>query len=423
MLHIAFPSKLTIALAAAAMLCAAPAFAETRADLADRIGMLEKNAAQARTELQVAQAYNRPPADVPGGGGYGGGQDAAGLDVRVDRLENQMRTLNGQIEQMQFDIKRLDDELRKFQQDVDFRFQDNGHGAPPVAPPPRAGQRHSEITDPSVPAAANSVDSASAQYGAPGRGRRTSDAFDPSADPNAPGAPRPMGTLPGQDIAQSDAGAPAIIAAPVGAGPSPALPQGPLVADRDPNAPLELASAPHAPPPAPTYATPTYATPSSPAVLPAASGQGPVAASSAGRNIAAGAQVAALTPSNSRDDFDAAAAALKTQQFEVAEADFKTFLDKYPKDRLVPDAVFDLGESYFARNRYRDAAEQYLKISSDYAKTARAPQSLLRLGQSLGKLGAKEQACAAFAEVGRKYPTATASVRAAADRESKRDQC
>ena len=37
--------------------------------------------------------------------------------------------MNGQIEQMQFDNRKLADELRKFQQDVDFRFQE-GHGRP-----------------------------------------------------------------------------------------------------------------------------------------------------------------------------------------------------------------------------------------------------------------------------------------------------
>ena len=136
-----------------------------------------------------------------------------------------------------------------------------------------------------------------------------------------------------------------------------------------------------------------------------------------------GTLLAALPTSTPRDDFDAAAAALKSEQFETAEIGFKTFVDKYPKDKLVPDAVFYLGETYFQRNCYREAAEQYLKISTDYSKTAKAPDSLLRLGQSLDKLGAKEQACAAFAEVGRKYPNASAGLRATADREAKRVQC
>ena len=42
---------------------------------------------------------------------------------------------------------------------------------------------------------------------------------------------------------------------------------------------------------------------------------------------------------------------------------------------------------------------------------------------SLEQLGAKEQACAAWGEVGRKYPNAAATIKASADREQKRAQC
>ena len=49
------------------------------------------------------------------------------LLVRVDRLENKLRSMTGQIEQLQFQNKRLEDALRKMQQDVDFRFQDLNH--------------------------------------------------------------------------------------------------------------------------------------------------------------------------------------------------------------------------------------------------------------------------------------------------------
>jgi tol-pal system protein YbgF len=115
--------------------------------------------------------------------------------------------------------------------------------------------------------------------------------------------------------------------------------------------------------------------------------------------------------------------ALKGGQFESAEEAFKTFLRKHPKDRLVADATFYLGESYYKRQRSREAAENYLKVSTDYEKSSRAPEALLKLGLSLEKLGAREQACAAYGEVGRKYPTASASLRASAERESKRSQC
>ena len=51
-------------------------------------------------------------------------QSAASLAVRVDRLESQMRQYNGQIEEMNFRIRQLQEQLRRFQEDSEFRFQD-----------------------------------------------------------------------------------------------------------------------------------------------------------------------------------------------------------------------------------------------------------------------------------------------------------
>ena len=75
--------------------------------------------------------------------------------------------------------------------------------------------------------------------------------------------------------------------------------------------------------------------------------------------------------------------------------------------RLAPDAMFYIGETYMQRSRPREAAEQYLKVSTEYSKSPRAPEGMVRLGLSLAMLGNNEQACATFAEVGRRYPTAS----------------
>ncbi|MCI0737318.1 MAG: tol-pal system protein YbgF, partial [Beijerinckiaceae bacterium] len=109
--------------------------------------------------------------------------------------------------------------------------------------------------------------------------------------------------------------------------------------------------------------------------------------------------------------------------YEDAEKGFAGFLEKNPKSKMTSDAIYYLGESYYLRGRQREAAEQYLKISSQYSDSSRAPEALLRLGQSLTALGAKEQACASYGEIHRKYPNAPAMVKAGAGREAKRAQC
>jgi tol-pal system protein YbgF len=100
----------------------------------------------------------------------------------------------------------------------------------------------------------------------------------------------------------------------------------------------------------------------------------------------------------------------------------RQFLQSHPRDRLVPDAIYWLGESYLQRSRPREAAEQFLKVSTEHARSNKAPDAMLKLGIALNALGARDQACATFAELGRKYPEA-ASVRQGAEREQKRARC
>ena len=59
-------------------------------------------------------------------------QDAADAIVRLNRLEGQFRQMSGQVEQLQFENRQLKDQLRKFQEDVDFRFQEKSGGSRPA---------------------------------------------------------------------------------------------------------------------------------------------------------------------------------------------------------------------------------------------------------------------------------------------------
>jgi tol-pal system protein YbgF len=193
---------------------------------------------------------------------------------------------------------------------------------------------------------------------------RKSDVFDPDAAPNAPGAPQPLGTT---------------------------APSAPLVRSAPPaGAPLELGRGTTAPP-APT---------------------GP---------LIVGSGVAMLDAP--RDQFNAALQAFQGGQYPEAEAGFKAFIAANSGHRLTPDAIFYIGETYFQRSRPREAAEQYLKVTTDYAKSNRAPESMVRLGATLAALGNAEQACGTFAEFGKRYPNATASVKKMAEREMAKDHC
>ena len=119
-----------------------------------------------------------------------------------------------------------------------------------------------------------------------------------------------------------------------------------------------------------------------------------------------GPSVAATSVGDPRAEYEMAYSYLTQRQYEQAEMGFRRFLQSNPRDRLVPEASYWLGETYLQRSRYREAAEQFLTISTDHPTAAKAPDALLKLGVALNGLGARDRACAVFAELDRKYPQA-----------------
>ena len=100
---------------------------------------------------------------------------------------------------------------------------------------------------------------------------------------------------------------------------------------------------------------------------------------------------------------------MQRKDYALAEETMRNFAQKYPSDPLIADSQYWLGESFFQRQQYRDAAEAFLGVTTKFDKSAKAPDALLRLGQSLAALKEKEAACAALGEVMRKYPRASAA--------------
>ena len=122
-------------------------------------------------------------------------------------------------------------------------------------------------------------------------------------------------------------------------------------------------------------------------------------------------------------EFEAAYEQLKAQRYDGAQQGFSAFVQKNPHSRFIAPAIYHLGESFYFQNRHREAAEQFLKIAQDYAKSPVAASAMVKLGVSLAALGAKEQACAFFSEMPRKYPAASAGEKQAAAREAKKAAC
>jgi tol-pal system protein YbgF len=333
------------------------------------------------------------------------------LVVRLDRMENQIRQLTGQLEQLQFRNQQLEQQLRRLQEPAGAAV------APRPAAQPGLPQRRSDAFEPTDspgspgaprplarrPDAADPGDTVSAAGSA--RPGRRSDAFDPNESPNAPGAPRVLGSLPsGPSIITGD----------------PTDDDGPRIGapgGRQAGAPLDLSTLSDragqdsgVPPPGGSTTAMNNALPPPPPRNPSATGNYQLQAT--------------LPPTATpKDEYDLAYGYLVRKDYALAEESFRAFLRKHPSDRAVAEANYWLGESLFQRQRYREAAESFLAVSTKFEKSSKAPDSLLRLGQSLAALKEKEAACATFVELGRKYPRASPTVRQGVEREQKRAGC
>ncbi|HSP26134.1 MAG TPA: tol-pal system protein YbgF [Saliniramus sp.] len=298
-------------------------------------------------------------------------QDASEIVVRLNRLEGLVRQLSGSVEELQFENRQLRDQLQRFQEDVDFRFEEAGGGS---APPRERPEQRSQTT----PATPQAAPAAPLQI-SPGLSR--GDAFDPARDPMAPGAPQPLGsTTPSSPRSDSGLGSTATIGS---------------VIEEEARTPAEGGPL--------NLALPRYDVP------PGLERAGP--------------SIAATGDADPRVVYDTAYAYLLQAQYERAEMGFRQFLQSHPRNDLVPDATYWLGETYAQRGRHREAAEQFLKVSTEHPSSRKAPDSLLKLGGALAELGAREQACATLAEIPRQYPQAAVGLRENVEREQRRAGC
>ncbi len=133
-------------------------------------------------------------------------------------------------------------------------------------------------------------------------------------------------------------------------------------------------------------------------------------------------RTAGVSSSDARALYDQAYATLLKREYRASEAYFGQFLQLYPSDPLAGAAQFWLGESAFVSGDYRQAADMFLKSYTNYPNSDKAPESLLKLGVSLKRLGQGPAACDSFAELERKFPQAK-SVIQRAQAERKRSNC
>jgi len=261
-------------------------------------------------------------------------------DPRVTQLEEEIRKLSGTIEELNFQVLQMQEQLRKMQEDNEFRFQELEKRGEAGA----AANKKTEVVRPP------SKDATAANNPPP--------ATDGSAKAVTPGNDGTSATTDSQDPALG----------------TPPTDLGNITVDKDGN--IKGAKV------------------GEPADLPGVAGN-----SSDNTTVAA---LPATDDPNElyRNSYQF----ILSGDYGTAEAGFRDHIARFPTDPKASDAHYWLGESLLGQQKYRDAAEVFLAANRDYPESPKAPDMLLKLGISLSGLQQREVACATYKEIGKRYP-------------------
>jgi tol-pal system protein YbgF len=331
---------------------AAPAARAQQQDvrpLLDRLDRLERDINLLQRQVYRGGAGSAPvPAAPPGDA-----SSALNFEMRVGRIEDQMRTMTGQIEETSYKIEQLRQNLEKLQSDIEVRFSQLQGGSNLAATPPPAAPLAT-----SAPQLAPPPPPQQSFFNAPVQLRPPPPAGN-SADPQQLG--RQPGSLGMVRVPQGQEAPGAETSNPILGGAA------------------QAATAPQA--------------------------------------------TASVAAANPQDQYNAAFSLLRQARYEDAEQALRGFVQQHPKDSLAPAAQYWLGETFYVRKDYNNAAAAFADGYEKYPKSPKGPDFLLKLGMSFANAGQKDNACQAYKRLDHDYPQASGEIRDRSGAEKKRLGC
>lgn len=130
-----------------------------------------------------------------------------------------------------------------------------------------------------------------------------------------------------------------------------------------------------------------------------------------------------LPMGSASEQYNSAYGLLKQADYSAAEEAFRTFIAQHPNDPLAGTAQYWLGDTYYQRGRYGEAASAFAAGYKNYPKGPKAPDDLLKLAMSLARASQRQNACVAFAQLDRDFPHLQGAIKERATEEKKRLGC
>ena len=354
---------------------------------------------------------------------------ASSAEVQIQQLQETVRQLTGRIEDMNFQVLQMQEQLRKTQEDNEFRFQQlekkPASGKKAELETPAGTQSNKEAaaaaaSDPSATAAATPPadaaeprtveQAASAQIGEDSvgdtAGLPAAGQTMPANDPTIANQTAAPGAMPPANAPNEMANMkPGTLGSLIFNG------DGRIVeTTRNPadNSADTLPGVKPALPPSQGASKQTTAT------APAATAQTAPAGAAATKPM----EQASITPKASAtgaaptadQSYQQAYQSILSGNYSEAERGFKSYLDTFPGSQKAADASFWMGEAQYSQGHYNDSAKTFLNAFKTYGQSPKAPDILLKLGMSLAALDNKDTACATFREIPKRYPKAPKAV-------------
>lgn len=290
---------------------------------------------------------------------------AQASDQRVIQLQEQVRDLTGKLEELNFQMLQMQEQMRKVQEDNDFRFQElekqkkadagsndtiktaaaDSAAAPSLSAPQRAEEQNAQTSSEQDVTEVQPAQTIAAGQGADSvaTGSQTEDHV-PSQAPRALGSIRfdASGNIIGESLNEE--------------------------------APTE--------------------------------------------------QIAALPQTDNPNElYQGAYQYILAGDYRAAEVAFRAHMERYPADPQTSDARYWLGEALFGQERYAEAATIFIDLQRDFPDSKRGPENMLKLGMAMAKLNDREVACATLARVAVRFPDAAPAVLKRAEDERQINHC
>ena len=135
---------------------------------------------------------------------------------------------------------------------------------------------------------------------------------------------------------------------------------------------------------------------------------------------------AAIAPDKKADaaaQYEAAYAALKAGNAADAQTKFNSFMKDFPNHPLRSNAIYWLGETYYAQSNYAQSTRIFAESYKKFPKGPKAADSLLKMGMSLAQNNKTKEACVTFKQLKKEFNVGQTALLRRADAEMAKLSC